>query len=241
RLGAARQLFPALFGLRAFHLVRGEFLAARELAEQLLDLAQREHDPAVLVVAHRALGSTLFHLGEFGVAQAHLEQSLTLYEAQHHHSPVFLYGIEPAISGLAALILWQLGYPDQAFQKSAAACTLAQERSHPYNLAAAQIFAARFHQLRRDRALTHEWAEAALTLAREYGFPAWVGAGAVLQGWALAEQGQSAKGISQVRQGLATYEAVGIGIFGSYHLNRNTGDWHRGALTATSVVARCID
>src|SRR5262249_44237050 len=49
-----------------------------------------------------------------------------------------------------------LGYPDQAFQKSAAACTLAQERSHPYNLAAAQIFAARFHQLRRDRALTHE-------------------------------------------------------------------------------------
>ena len=68
------------------------FCTARELGEQLLGLAQREQDPALLVEAYRALGSTLFHLGEFGAAQAHLEQGLTLYDAQRHHSHVFLYG-----------------------------------------------------------------------------------------------------------------------------------------------------
>ena len=76
QVGETRQLFPVLFGLRTFHLVRGEFHAARELGEQLLGLAQREQDPALLVEAYRALGSTLFHLGEFGAAQAHLEQGI---------------------------------------------------------------------------------------------------------------------------------------------------------------------
>ena len=91
QVGETRQLFPVLFGLRAFHHVRGEFLAARELGEQLLGLAQREQDPALIVEAYWALGNTLFHLGEFGAAQAHLEQSLTLYDAQRHHSHMFLY------------------------------------------------------------------------------------------------------------------------------------------------------
>ena len=46
----------------------------------------------------------------------------------------------------------------------------------------------------------------------------WLGQGTVLQGWALAEQGQSEEGISQIRQGLATYQAIGAGIFQSYYL-----------------------
>jgi predicted ATPase len=41
---------------------------------------------------------------------------------------------------------------------------------------------------------------------------------AVLQGWARAEQGQSVEGITQIRQGLATHQAVEAGIFHSYFL-----------------------
>jgi predicted ATPase len=46
----------------------------------------------------------------------------------------------------------------------------------------------------------------------------WVGQGVVLQGWARAEQGQIEEGITQIRQGLATRQAIGAGIFQSYHL-----------------------
>src|SRR5205823_910923 len=42
--------------------------------------------------------------------------------------------------------------------------------------------------------------------------------GTVLRGWALADQGQVEEGISQMRQGLATCQAIGIGIFHSYFL-----------------------
>src|SRR5262245_41021051 len=174
QVGETHQLFPVLFGLRSFYFVRGEYLPARESGEQLLGLAQREHNPALLVVAYRAVGSTFFHLGEFGAAQAHLEQGMTLYDAQRHRSQVFLYGgIEPGVFGLiyAALVLWHLGYPAQALQKSNAARTLGQELSYPYSLAGAWVYAALLHQLRRERALTQEWAEAGITLTREHGFP----------------------------------------------------------------------
>jgi predicted ATPase len=220
QVGETRQLFPILLGLRAFHHVGGEFLAARELGEQLLGLAQREHDPALLMEAYQALGSTLFNLGEFSAARAHLAQSLTLYDSQRHHSHVFLYGIEPGVYGLcyATFVLWHLGYPDQARQKSEAARTLAQERFYPYSLGAARGYAALLHQLRRESPLTQEWAEAGLTLAREQGFPLILGQGAILQGWALAEHGQSEEGITQIRQGLATCQAIGAGMHQSYYL-----------------------
>jgi class 3 adenylate cyclase/predicted ATPase len=218
QVGETRQLFPVLFGLRTFHQVRGECLTARELGEQLLSLAEQEQDPALLVAAYFALGSTLFHLGEFSAAQAHLEQNLTLYDAQRHYSHVF--PIEPGAMGLsyAALVLWHRGYPDRALQKSRAAQALAQELSHPFSLAAARIFAALSHQLRRERPLIQEYAEAAITLAHEQRFPVWIGQGTVLQGWALAEQGQVEEGISQIRRGLATHEAIGAGIYQSYYL-----------------------
>jgi predicted ATPase len=220
QIGETHQFFPVLFGLRTFHLVRGEMLAARELAEQLLGLSQREQDPALLMEAYRALGGTLFHLGEFDAARAHLEQSLTLYDPQRHRSHVFLYGMEPGVLGHshAALVLWQLGYPDQALEKSKAACILAQELPSPFSLAIARVYAALLHQFRRERALTQEWAEAGITLAREHGFPMWLGQGTVLQGWALAEQGQVEEGITQIRQGSATYQDIGASIYQSYYL-----------------------
>src|SRR5262249_53240964 len=167
-----------------------------------------------------AVGSTLFHLGEFGAAQAHLEQGLTFYDSQRHRSLEFLYGIEPGVFGLsyAAVVLWHLGYPDQALQKSEAACTLVQVQSYPFSLAAAQAYAAMSHQLRRERVLTQEWAEAEIALSREQGSPVGLGQGVVLQGWALAEQGQIEEGMTHIRQGLATYQAIGADMFQPYFL-----------------------
>jgi len=43
------RLFPVLFGLRSSHLVRGELFRARELGEQLLNLAEHTQDPGLTV------------------------------------------------------------------------------------------------------------------------------------------------------------------------------------------------
>jgi predicted ATPase len=172
------------------------------------------------VEAYRAVGSTLFNLGDLGAAQAYLERGMTLYDAQRRHSQEFLYGIEPGVFGLsyAALVLWLLGYPDQALQKGRVVRTLVQELSYPHSLGAARLFAAVSHQLRGERALTQECAETGITLGREHGIPVWLGQGTVLQGWALAEQGQVEEGITQIRRGLATCRAIEAGLLKSYFL-----------------------
>jgi predicted ATPase len=101
QLGETPQVFPALWGLWVFYVLRAEYKTARELGEQLLYLAQNMQDPALLVEAHYALGETLFLLGEFVPARAHLEQSHAFYNPQQHHSLAFLSGFDPGINSLS--------------------------------------------------------------------------------------------------------------------------------------------
>jgi predicted ATPase len=96
--------------------------------------------------------------------------------------------------------LWLLGYPDQALQQSHEALALAEELSHPFSLVYALGSAALLHALRREGPLARERAEAVMTLSTEQGFPFWLAWGTMVQGWALAEQGQVDEGIAQMRQ-----------------------------------------
>src|SRR5262249_46342118 len=157
---------------------------ARELGEQLLGLAQSGHDPALLLAAHRALGPTLFHLGEVGLAQEHVAQGVALYDPRQHHSQAFHYGLDPGVVCLSfwALALWHFGYAEQALTKSHAALTLAQDLAHPSSLAFALNFAARLHQFRREGWAAQERAEAAITISTQQGFPLWLAYGTIVRG-----------------------------------------------------------
>ena len=194
--------------------MRGEVHIARELGEQYLDLAQRQHDPAALLVAHWVLGVTLFYLGEFAPAQAHTEQGLVLYNTQPPYTYTFFYGQAPGISclGHMAQALWMLGYPDQAQQRSDEALALARELSHPYDVVFALNQAVVLHQLRREGRLAYERAEEVMTFCTEQGFTQQLAMGTILQGWGLAAQGQVDRGIAQMHQGLAASQAAGIGL-----------------------------
>jgi class 3 adenylate cyclase/predicted ATPase len=221
QVGETPQLFPVLFGLWAFYVVRAAHKTARELGEQLLTLAQGVQDPALLLLAHSALGATLFHVGEFASAREHMEQSIALYDPQHHRPLALLYaGHDPGVVCLCwtAHALWFLGYPDHGLQRSDEGLTLAQELAHPFSLAFALNLAAMIHQLHRERQLTQERAEAAIILCTDQGFPFWLASGTLLRGWALAEQGQGEERIRQISQGLAACRATGAGVFGPYFL-----------------------
>jgi predicted ATPase len=219
QVGDTPQLFPVLFGLWTSSVVRPEFQTARELGEQLLSLGQRASDPMLLLQAHWVLGFTLFFMGTFAPARVHLEHVMALYDPQQHHSHILshilLYGQDPGATSLyyAALALWYLGYPDQALQRSQQAVTLAQNLSHPFSLAFALEGMAELYQFRREAQQTQERAEALMTLSTEQRFAFWLVSATVLRGWALAEQGQGAEGIAQIRQGLTAWQAMGEALY----------------------------
>jgi predicted ATPase len=213
--GEPAQRFPALAGLWTFYIARAEYGTTRELAEQLLTLAQSAQDPALLLGAHDALGQTFFLLGEVARAHDHCEQSLALYDPAHHHTlAALLAGEDPGVAcrGYAALALWWLGYPAQALQRMHEMLTLAQELSSPYDLAFALHTVGQFHLIRQEGPAGQERAEALLALSSEQGFAYWLEAGAILRGWALAEQGRGEEGIRQIRQGLEASRATGTEV-----------------------------
>ena len=54
---------------------------------------------------------------------------------------------------------------------------------------------------------------AAMALCTAQGFALYLARGTILQGWAMAEQGQGAAGLAQMRQGLVAYQATGAEVF----------------------------
>jgi predicted ATPase len=221
RVGETPQLFTILVGLRNVYIGRGKHQTARELGEQLLGLAQRVQDPALLLEAHLYLGQSLFYLGELIAARMHLQQSIALYDPRQHHSnAVICSGSDPGVNGLCneALALWSLGYPDQALKRSHAGLTLAQELSHPASLAVALAFAALLHQLRGEIQATQRQTEEMIALSREQGYLPWPPLGTVMQGWVLAERGQIEEGIAKLRQGVAAFRATGAEVGLPYYL-----------------------
>jgi tetratricopeptide (TPR) repeat protein len=225
QLGDTPLLFRVLVGLHRFYMVRGEVHTARELAEQILGLAQSGDDPGPLTEAHQVMGVTLFYLGEFAPAQAHFEQGSAHYDPERHPAHVLLYGEDPGVACLsyAAWIRWFLGQPDQAMERSREALTLARPLAHPFSLARALSFAAALRQFRREGQAAKEQAEAAIDLSTEHGFPFWLASATVVRGWALAQVAghgsgrQAETAVAQIRQGLSDWQALGIELI-RHHL-----------------------
>jgi class 3 adenylate cyclase/predicted ATPase len=213
-LGEAAQPFPVLRGLWAFAIVRGRLSEARVLADQLLDIARRAGDDALLLEAYYALGCTLFYLGEPRASRAWSEQAIALYDPDLHRSHTQLYGADPGVTCrcYAAVALWQLGQPDQALVRAQEARALAEETAQPVNVAFALTFGAVVHQLRGHVEATRAWADAAIALATEQVLPFWASTARILRGWAWFKDGHPDRGIAEVERGLAENRAAGAEI-----------------------------
>ncbi len=197
--------FVVVWGLWRFYRQGAEFEEARERAAELLDLAQRQQDPALLIQAHHAQWTTRFLIGEFASAREHAEQGVALYSPDDHHAQAFLFGgHDPCVCGhtIAAESLWALGYPDQAMMRTNEALALARDLDHPSSLALALGECAKMHHWRGEEPEAGKQAEALIALAAEQEFAHKLSTGSYLQGWALTLQGRDEEGLGEMREAL---------------------------------------
>jgi predicted ATPase len=215
RSGETPEISQVLWGLWAFHTLRAELRTAREIAEELLRLAERRPYVGLAMGGHWTMEITLMHLGEFGLALEHFEKALRLYNREQHRDDAFLYAANYALNPgvamrcFAAWSLWFMGQPDQSLDRMQEALQLAWQSSDPHGLAHALLFAAVLHQFRREERLAQERAQAAIALSRDHGLVMYGAMATVTRGWALTEQGWQEEGIEQMRQGLADLRATG--------------------------------
>jgi len=213
RVGDPAQLFTALQGLFTFHLNSADYSEARDLAQELLGLAERSREPALLTVAHLVAGASAFWHGELGVARAHLEESIALYEPQRHQTHELLYaGTDPGVFALGylSLVLGSLGYWERGRARAQEGLQLARELSHPFSIATALNWVAidRLFTGEPQRAL--EQSEALIALATEHGFPRFLGGGTIFQAWALVELGRVEEGLTRMRPAADAMRDAGL-------------------------------
>jgi class 3 adenylate cyclase/predicted ATPase len=222
--GETPDLFRALYGTWRVTLLRAEYAEALRLGRQLEDLATRSAHPTHVAAAHRALGSTLFYIGEdVHAACRHLERviaSEALRTARTSFIDELLDVLDPWIACHAyqAWALWLRGQSDAARRMSDRAMDMAGELGHPFTRALTLSFDAWLCQFEGDVEATERRAADALALASEQGFGFWIGWAEIMQGWAQAAGGRHGDGVARMREGLAHWRAVGSELGQPYFL-----------------------
>ena len=212
--------FPAVFGLWTWNFVRAAMAEAQALAEHLLNAAAPVDDSVYKVLAHEALGFTLFAQGKFATAHTELERSISLCKDSKAAAYLDLSAQDPRVHVRAydAMVLSFLGYPDQALRLCAEACRYADASQHPFSDAMARTISLRVHQLRGEAAIVASQADAAIALCEEHEFAHYLAMALILRGWARAQQGEFEKGVAEIQQGLEKERASGALLYESYSL-----------------------
>ncbi|MCZ6530608.1 MAG: AAA family ATPase [Chloroflexi bacterium] len=211
RIGDAPQLFPALWGLWSFHIVRASHSVSLELGQQLRQIAGRE--PGLLLEAHRALGSTLLYMGEIRQARRHLQKAVELYDPRYHSGHTYHYGQNPLVACMSSLALafWALGHPEPSLEGKRQALSYAEAIDHPHSLAYALVLSSVLHYSRREWSETLSFAEKAIELSERHGFPLWLAVGRITRGAALSKLGDES-GRVILTEGLDDWQANGGGL-----------------------------
>ncbi|MGI9507231.1 MAG: AAA family ATPase, partial [Geminicoccaceae bacterium] len=178
-------LFPALLGLSIYSAVRTELISGITMCEQMIDLARTRDDEVWTVEAHYAAGVTYSWRGAFKQARQHLEFAFDHYDTRQHEAHLALYGQDggPVCLCRNAMVLWYLGYPDQALAWMERALSLTDELGHPFSRIYVLTWAAWLRLHRRELGDALYWNQQTLDYAAEQKFPFWAAMGTVQRGW----------------------------------------------------------
>ena len=220
QLGSPPEFLRIPYGQSLYHVFRGEFDLAQRLDEDLLRLSRQRNDSAGLVLGHLSSGRNLLFAGRFASSRSHLEEVLALYDPISHRSLVHQAGIHPQVIAQAYLgiVLFCLGFPDQALARSNAAIAEARRLAHPPSLAVSLAIGARLLSLVGDNAALGERADQLVAVATEQGFPFWRAQGTIYRGWVKVKNGDVAEGISLLRSGSTAYRATGAELWMPHHI-----------------------
>ena len=137
-----KEQMAVLYGLFSVTFVRGEYAAARPVAEQALAVAAAESDPEATAFANRMVGIADWATGDFLAAAPRLRRVVDLYAAGSGNVTDLRYSQDHAVWSLSllALALWPLGFVDQAIEAASKALVRAHEINHAMTTGFALIF-----------------------------------------------------------------------------------------------------
>jgi predicted ATPase len=214
RLGNIPEYFQALYGLWGHSWMVGKNDDALRIADEFLSRSRAMSDPMLLMVAHRAMGSTLLTVGDFQSSANHFEETIRLSTSQEKQPLYNLYMVEPRAASLLLLSwdLWFLGYPDQSLSRVSEALAFAQELGHPYTIAFAHYMTSVVHLLRGDAARALESAEKSFEVSQEQRFSLYEILSRISRGRAVGDLGRLGEARAEITLGIDDARRNGLGF-----------------------------
>jgi tetratricopeptide (TPR) repeat protein len=209
KTGNPEQLIVALRAAWGPALEQGDMTAAQQIAEQLLEIAQRSGSRYGLTLAHHLQGIVCQFRGELTQAMQHFEAAIASYNETDFTGYIM---VDPHVGALLRIgvALWHLGNADQGRAKIREAISLSEGLKRPTNMAFALQAASALYVDLREPARLHEVAERLFTLASELQMPQYVASGSFYRGWAMAEQGRPDEGAALIRTVLDSAATRGL-------------------------------
>ncbi len=207
--GNLAQLVRQKYATRSGVFISGDYPSAAALADQILDLAQREGSHASLALAHIAHVQVRFFRGDLIGSEEHFARLSGFSEAI---SPRQFPGTLVFTIGIASLNAWSLGHTDSACARIAQAIAFARDSKNPYDLAAGLAKEGWLYRLQREPKRAEAAATEAVALSEEHGFPFCRDLALNTAGWALAQLGNAGEGVALIRRGLAGLAGAGARV-----------------------------
>jgi tetratricopeptide (TPR) repeat protein len=213
RLGETERLLPILRALADVSTAQAQHERALAYAEEGLALSQKVGNLTYEALGYRMSGTAHYFLGHYREARAHLEDGLACYDAliRSNSDPAAIPDVSEVVFLWAWLphILFTLGYPDQAEQRSREALALVGPEG-PAHAQAKMLTAVggAFHAMARQPRAAIRYSRELLTLATEHNLPAFQGWAVFYRGWGRATLGERS-GLEEMSAGWEHLQATG--------------------------------
>jgi predicted ATPase len=234
QIGDTPKLFRALWGLGAFHFVRGDQHEARKVADQCLTVSRHGEDVDALVESRYLSGIVACTIGEFARGCADLDECIRLYGTDAREGHRVLYGQDARASALGwlAMALWARGEPDAALDRALEGLEFVRGARQPFLLARGLAGVGFVRHFRGEAQGPDSPLQAAVALCAEQRFAYFHAVVSAFQGANLAEQGQIDDGVRLMQTSLAALRTVGsellftliLGYLAAAHLARGDVD-----------------
>ena len=204
-------LFGVLFATMIAKITAFEGRTTVELADSFLKLAEAQTNSGLRIAFMNFKAQALFNVGEFEAARALADTSLAMFNPAEHRWMAARFGDDQRVINLAfrAMILFALGYPDQARADARFIVEDAREIGQAATLAFALYYAAWVGLWLGEYNFVAEALDELEPLAHTKGMPLWIAEAQYARGVLRVQTGDPEAGLLCLRGALAGIKAMG--------------------------------
>jgi class 3 adenylate cyclase/tetratricopeptide (TPR) repeat protein len=201
RVGTDAERFTVLIGMTDVLLSNADHESAIEKCQLALQLAERAHDPEMLLTATSFTGLNLYVVGRLAEGLRHARRALEMAPRLPGKHSLRSLRAEWIARSVSAHTLLLLGYPEQAQRTADEALATANEVNLPTALVAVSAIVVVHLNLRMPK-VARMVAKQGLAAAERSGFAFVSALWRARLGWAIAQEGNPEKGLALIRDAI---------------------------------------